>query len=112
MLHEFRSRRYLASDLESRLETGLGREAPGHRWGVVGHAESSVGAEQDDAAVSAEAIVQIRHCLTRGELRRAAGGYAIGGPLAEHQFHDGFAPASERHCSGHVVGIAAATNER
>ena len=34
-------------------------QPPGHAGGVVGDAEAAVGAEQDDAAVAAEAVVQI-----------------------------------------------------
>ena len=45
------------------------------------------------------------------QLGRAAGEHAVGGPFAEDELHDGFAPAGERDSGGEVVGIAAATDE-
>jgi len=39
------------------------------------------------------ALFEIVHRFLRNPLRHAAGFDAIGGPLGEHQFHDGFAPA-------------------
>ncbi len=39
------------------------------------------------------------------------GGDAVGGPLAEDQLHDGFAPAGEGDGGGEIVGVAAATDE-
>ncbi len=79
---------------------------------VVGKAEAAIGAEQDDAAVSAEAVVEIGDGLAGGELGMGAGGDAVGGPLAENQLHDGFAPSGERNGGGKIVGVAAAADER
>ena len=36
---------------------------------------------------------------------------AVGGPLAEDELHDGFAPAGERYGGGEIVCVATATNE-
>ena len=38
-------------------------------------------------------------------------GDAVGGPLAEDQLHDRFAPAGERDGGGEIVGVAAAADE-
>ena len=97
---------------EAGLEAARGGDAPGHGGGVVCEAEAAIGAEEDDAAVSAEAVVEIRDGFARGDFRGRAGGDAIGGPFAEDEFHDGFAPAGEGDGSGEIVGIAAATDER
>ncbi len=55
-------------DGEAGVEAAGGGYAPGHGGGVVGEAEASVGAEEDDAAVSAEAIVEIADGFARGDL--------------------------------------------
>src|SRR5271165_6245096 len=88
-----------------------GADAPGHARGVVGEAVAAVGGEQDDAAVSAEAFVQVGDGFGSDLLRRPAQLDAIRGPLAQNQLHDGFAPAGERDGSALVVGIAAASDE-
>lgn len=93
------------------MEAAGSGDAPGHGGGVVGEAEASIGAEQDDAAVPTEAVEEIRDGFARGDLRCGAGSDAIGGPLAQHQFHNGFAPAGERDSGGEVVGVASATDE-
>jgi hypothetical protein len=77
----------------------------------VGEAEAAVGAEEDDAAVAAEAVVEVGDGFAGGDFWGGAGGYAVGGPLAEDQLHDGFAPAGEGDGGGEVVGVAAATDE-
>ena len=94
------------------MEAAGGGDAPGHGGGVVGEAEAAVGAEEDDAAVSAEAVVEVGDGFAGGDFGGGAGGDAIGGPLAEDQFHDGFAPAGEGDGGGEIVGVAAATDER
>jgi hypothetical protein len=93
------------------LEAGGGGQAPGHAGSVVGEAEAAVGAEEDDAAVSAEAVVEVGDGFAGGDFRGGAGGDTVGGPFAEDELHDGFAPAGEGDGGGEVVGIAAATDE-
>ncbi len=55
------------------LPCGRG-EAPGHAWGVVGQADAAVGAEEDDAAVAAEPVVEVGDGVGGGLLRGGAGG--------------------------------------
>ena len=93
------------------MEAGGGGEAPGHAGGVVGEAEAAVGAEEDDAAVTAEAVIEVGDGFAGGDLRGGAGGDAVGGPLAEDELHDGFAPAGEGDGGGEIVGVAAASDE-
>ena len=92
------------------MEATGGGDAPCHGRCVVGEAEAAVGAEEDDAAVSAEAVVEIADGFTGGDLGGSAGGNAIGGPFAEDELHDGFAPAGEGDSGSEVVGVAAATD--
>ena len=99
----------VAGDAE--VVAGGGGDAPGHARGVVGDADAAVGAEEDDAAVAAEAGVEVVDGGSGGVLRGCSCGYAIDGPLAEDQLHDGFAPAGEGDGGGEVVCVAAATNE-
>jgi len=94
------------------LEACGSGEAPGHGWGVVGEAETAVGGEKDDAAVAAETAVEVGDGLAGGDIWGCAVCDAVGGPLAEDQLHDGFAPAGERDGGGEIVGIAAATDQR
>jgi hypothetical protein len=61
--------------------------------------------------VAAEAVVEVGDGFAGGDFRGGAGGYAVGGPLAEDQLHDGFAPAGEGDGGGEIVGVAAATDE-
>ena len=93
------------------METSRSGDAPGHGGGVVGQAEAAVGTEQDDASMAAESIVEVGNGLARGELRCDASADAVCSPLAEDQFHDGFAPAGERDGGGKIVSITAAANE-
>ena len=93
------------------MEAAGGGDAPGHGGGVVGEAEAAVGAEEDDAAVSAKAVVEVGDGFAGGDFGSCAGGDAVGGPLAEDQFHDGLAPAGEGDGGGKIVGVAAATDE-
>jgi hypothetical protein len=93
------------------LETGGGGEAPGHGGGVVGEAETAVGTEEDNAAVAAETVEEIRDGFAGGEFGGGTASDAVGGPFAEDELHDGFAPAGERDGGGEIVGIAAATDE-
>ena len=96
---------------EAGLEAAGGGDAPGHGGCVVGEAEASVGAEEDDAAVSAEAVVEVADGFAGGDFGGGAGCDAVGGPLAEDKLHDGLAPAGERDSGGEIVGVAAATDE-
>ena len=93
------------------MEAAGGGYAPSHGWCAVGEAEAAVGAEEDDASVAAEAVVEIGDCFAGGDFRCAAGGDAVGGPLAEHEFHDGLAPTGEGDSGGEVVSVAAAADE-
>ena len=88
-----------------------GGEAPGHGGGVVGEAEAAVGAEEDDAAVAAETVEKVGDGFAGGDFRGGSGGDAVGGPLAEDELHDGFAPAGEGDGGGEIVSVAAATDE-
>ena len=97
---------------EAGLEAGGGGESPGHAGGVVGEAEAAVGSEEDDAAVASKAVEEIRDGFAGGDFRGGAGGDAVGGPFAEDELHDGFAPAGEGDGGGEIVGVAAATDER
>jgi len=56
-----------ALDGEAGLKAAGGGYAPGHGGGVVSEAEAAVGAEEDDAAVSAEAVVEVRDGLAGGD---------------------------------------------
>jgi len=78
----------------------------------VSQAESTIGSEEDDSATTTEAAIEVGHSFTGSEFGSGSGGYAIDSPLAEHEFHDGLAPASERNSGGEIVGIATATDER
>ena len=78
----------------------------------MGEAKFTVGAQQDDAAVSAKAGVQVVDRVGRCVLRRTARCHAVYGPLAEHKLHDRFAPPRERNSSRKIVGIAATTDQR
>jgi hypothetical protein len=93
------------------LETVGGGEAPGHGGGVVGEAEAAIGTEEDDAAMAAETVEEIRDGLAGGDFRGGSVGDAVGGPFAEDELHDGFAPAGEGDGGGEIVGVAAATDE-
>ena len=86
--------------------------APGHARGVVSDAVPAVRGEQNDAAVAAQAGVEVIDGGLRGIRGRGPAGYLVNGPLAEDEFHDGFAPAGERGGSAVVVGVAAAADER
>src|ERR1035438_5126881 len=86
---------HLQLDSEAGLEAGGGGQAPGHGGGVVGEAEAAVGAEEDDAAMAAEAVVEIGDGLLGGHFGGGAGGDTVGGPLAEDELHDGLAPAGK-----------------
>jgi hypothetical protein len=77
----------------------------------VGEAEAAVGAEEDDAAVAAETVEEVGDGFAGGDFGGCACGDAVGGPLAEDQLHDGFAPAGERDGGGEIVGVTAATDE-
>ncbi len=99
----------VAGDAE--VVAGGGGDAPGHAWGVVGEADLAVGAEEDDAAVAAEAGVEVGDGVGGGLLWGGAGGDAVDGPFAEDKLHDGFAPAGEGYGGGEVVGVAAAADE-
>jgi len=93
------------------VEAAGSGDAPGHGRSVVGEAEAAVGAEEDDAAVSAEAVVEVADGFAGGDFGRSAGGDAIGGPLAEDELHDGLAPAGKGDGGGEIVGVASATDE-
>ena len=77
----------------------------------MGEAEAAVGAEEDDATVAAEAVVEIGDGFAGDDFRGGAGSDAVCGPLAEDEFHDGFAPASERDGGGEIVSVTTATDE-
>src|ERR1035437_7229089 len=96
---------------EPRLQACGRGDAPSHSGGVVGQAEASVGAEQDDATVAAETVVEVGNGFMGGGFGGGACGDAVGGPLAEDQLHDGFAPSGEGDGGGEIVGVAAATDE-
>src|ERR1019366_5858156 len=99
-------------DFQAGLEACGGCHSPRHRGRVVRETETAIGAEENDSAVAAETVEQVGHRLARGYLWSRAGSDAIGGPLAQHQFHDGLAPPGERDGGGQIVGIATAANER
>src|ERR1700728_1237536 len=98
-------------DGEAGVEVARGGYAPGNGWSIVGEAEAAIGAEQNDAAVPTESIVEVGDGFAGSDFRRSAGGYAIGSPFAKDEFHDGFAPPGERYSGGKSVGVAAATDE-
>ena len=100
----------MLADEDFHAAGGVG--APGHARRVVGNAEATERAEQDDAAVATEAVEEIGDGFFRGLGGRGALLDAIDGPLAEHQFHDGLSPAGERNRGGKIVGVAAAADER
>jgi len=77
----------------------------------VGQAEAAVGAKEDDAAVSTEAVVEVGDGFSGGDLRGGAVGDPVSGPLAQNQLHDGLAPSREGDRGGEIVGIAAAPDE-
>lgn len=85
--------------------------SPGHGGRVVGYAEAAVGAEEDDAAVAAEAFREVVDGFAGGDFRGAAGGDAVSGPFTEDELHDGLTPAGEGDGGGEIVGVAAATDE-
>lgn len=89
-----------------------GVDAPGHARSVVGEAETSVGSEQDDAAVAAEAAMKVSDGIRSNLLGRDTREDAISSPLAEDKLHDGFAPAGEGDGGAGIIRIAAATDER
>lgn len=93
------------------MEAGGGGESPGHGGGVVGEAEAAVGAEEDDSAVAAETVVEVGDGFAGDDFRGGAGGDTVSGPLAEDEFHDGFAPSGEGDGGGEIVSVATATDE-
>ena len=93
------------------MEAGGGGESPGHGGGVVGEAEAAVGAEEDDAAVASETVVEIGDGFAGDDFRRGTGRDAIRSPLAEDELHDGFAPAGEGDGGGEIVSVAAAADQ-
>src|ERR1035438_6016763 len=97
---------------EPRLQACGRGDAPSHGGGVVGQAEASVGAEQDDATVAAETVVEVGNGFMGGEFGGDTSGDAVGGPLAQNQLHDRFAPAGEGNGGGEIVGVTAATDQR
>ena len=105
--------RHLArSRFDPHLYASLIADAPGHARRVVREAVAAIGAEQDDAAVAAEPAEEIGDggfCRGVGSI---AGEDAVDCPLAEHELHDGLAPAGERDGGAEVVGVAAAADER
>ena len=101
----------LAVARDAELGAVGGGDAPGHAGGVVGEADLAVGAEEDDAAVAAEAGDRGSRWRLWRRLRGGAGGYAVDGPFAEDELHDGLAPAGEGDGGGEVVGVAAAADE-
>ena len=78
----------------------------------MSEADTAVGTEEDDAAVAAEAVVEIGDGFAGGEFGRGSCSDAVSGPFAEDELHDGFAPAGERDSCGEIVSIATATDER
>lgn len=89
-----------------------GVDPPGHARGVVGEAVAAVGRKQDDAAVSAEASMEIGDGVGSDLFWAAAGEDAVGGPLTEDQLHDGLSPPGEGDGGAGVVRVAAAADER
>ena len=77
----------------------------------MGESEGAVRGEEDDATVSAEAVVEIGDGLSGSDVGRGSGGDAVGGPFAEDELHDGFSPAGEGDGGREVVGIASAPDE-
>ncbi len=77
----------------------------------MGDADLAVGAEEDDAAVAAEAGEEIVDSGCRGVLWARSACDAVDGPLAKDELHDGLAPAGEGDGGGKVVGVAAAADE-
>ena len=61
--------------------------------------------------MAAETVVEIGDGFAGGDFGGGAVGDAVGGPLAEDQLHDGFAPAGEGDGGGEIVGVAAAADE-
>ncbi len=93
------------------LVAGGGGYAPGHAGGVVGDADLAVGAQEDDASVASEAVVEIGDGFGGGVLRGGSGGDSVDRPLAEDELHDGLSPAGEGDGGGEVVGVTAAADE-
>jgi hypothetical protein len=96
---------------DAKLVAVGGGDAPGHAGGVVGDAYLAVGTEEDDAAVAAETGEEVVDGFGGGALRGGPCGYAVDGPLAEDELHDGLAPAGEGDGGGEVVCVAAAADE-
>ena len=86
--------------------------APGHRRRIVSEPETPVRTKQNDAAVSAESVIEIRDGFACGDFRGCSRSDAIGSPLAQHKLHNRLAPACERNSSRKVIGIAAAADQR
>ena len=89
-----------------------GTERPSHARRVVGNSEAALSVEQDDSTVAVEALLEKIHRLLRDPLGQTAGFDSIGGPLREHQFHDGFAPSGGGSGRAEIIGITAAADER
>src|SRR5208282_1345252 len=102
----------IAVSLNSRFLLLRGAQRPCHARGVVGDSEAALGIEQNDSTVAVEALLQIVHRFLRDPLRQAAGLHAIGRPLRQHQFHDGFAPSGGGSGGAEIIGITAAADQR
>ena len=75
-------------------------------------AEASIRTKKNDAAMTAEPVVEVRNRVARGDLRSGAGGDAVRSPLAQNQFHDRLAPSREGDGGGEIVCIAATADKR
>ncbi len=86
-------------------------QGPSHARSVVSDPEAAVRAEQDDAAMTLEARMEIGDGVLGG-LFRSQLRHPVDRPFAQHQLHDGLAPSGKRHGRAPVVGVAPTPNDR
>jgi hypothetical protein len=94
-------------------EAGFGRgEAIGHTWSVEGVAGVAVFVEENDAASAFASASEELDTGLRGAHGIGAGRTKeIADSFGENDFHDGFAEAGGRDCTGFGIGVAAAADE-
>src|SRR5271157_2190740 len=78
----------------------------------MGDANTALAVDKDNATVSVEPRFQVVKRALGGILGHKALFHAVGGPLAQHEFHHRLAPSRGGDRGTQVVGIAAATDER
>src|ERR1700679_1469800 len=82
-----------------------------HTWCIVRDPVAPVGTEQDDPAMALETSIEIGDGVFSGLLRPQLR-YPVDRPLAQHQLHDGLAPAGQRGSRAAVVGVAPTADDR